>query len=110
MTSHDRVHRPCANCPWRKDAPVNYWHPDHFRSIATTCRNDGLHMMQCHKTTKETLRICAGWAAVEGFDAIGLRIAALFGRYDPASLDTKGLELYESFDEMLEANNIDLER
>lgn len=58
--------------------------------------------MGCHKGGG---RICAGWAAVEGFDAIGLRLAAMRGTYDPDKLNINGLELYGSMREMIEANN-----
>lgn len=34
-------------------------------------------------------------------------MAAIQGMYDPKGLDTDGIELYSSFDEMLEANGID---
>lgn len=61
-------HRPCKDCPWRRDAPPEYWDPEHFVRIAETCRNDGWHIMLCHKSspTQEPGVVCAGWAAVEG--------------------------------------------
>ena len=31
---------PCANCPWRKDALREHWHPDHFHSIYNCRRRD----------------------------------------------------------------------
>jgi hypothetical protein len=58
--------------------------------------------MLCHK---QNGAVCAGWAAVEGFDAIGLRLAALRGEFDRDKLDVDGLELYASMAEMIRANN-----
>ena len=68
-----------------------------------------MHLMLCHKSKpNEGVKIvCAGWAAVEGFNAIGLRIAAMQGKYDPDKLDVRGIDLYDSFDEMLKANRIE---
>lgn len=100
-------HRPCGNCPWRTDAPRSYWDPQHFADIALGCRDDGIDVMLCHKSPKLPERIvCAGWAAVMGFDAIGVRIASVRGMYDPEKLDVSGLELFGSFEEMLEANGV----
>ena len=73
--------------------------------IAQDCRGDGLTTMLCHKSTKAKPIICAGWAAVEGYDAIGLRLATIQGKYDPAGLNVKGLDLFGSMREMIEANN-----
>ena len=101
-------HRPCKDCPWRRDAPTFHWHPRHFLSISKTCRGAGLQQMACHKSTGDEPFLCAGWAAVEGMNAIGLRIAALTGKFDPSALDVSGLELYSSFDEMLAANGIEV--
>lgn len=97
-----KQHRPCGDCPWRKDATLGHWHRDHFVNIATECRGDGLHTMGCHKGGG---RICAGWAAVEGFDAVGLRLAAMRGQYNPARLNIRGLSLFASMDEMIAAND-----
>lgn len=105
------THRPCGDtpgtpaCPWRKDAPPGYWDRSHFENIARECRGDGMTTMLCHKSTKERPIICAGWAAVVGFDSIGLRLAAISKRYDPEKLNIEGLTLYRSMDEMIRANN-----
>ena len=37
---------------------------------------------------------CIGFAAVVGFKAIGLRIAAMMGRYDPRQVDVTGIDLH----------------
>lgn len=98
-----KTHRPCSSCPWRKDVKPGLWHRDHFQSIANECRGNGMRVMGCHKADGS---ICVGWAAVEGFNAIGVRIAALTKQYDPKKLNTKGLEMYASMREMIEANNV----
>lgn len=99
-------HRPCGDCPWRKDAPRGVWSKERWRSLAATCRGDGMAIFACHNTPPENPAICAGWAAVEGDGAPGVRLALFLGLFDPTVLSTRGLTLFDSFDEMLSANGI----
>lgn len=104
---------PCNNCPWRKDAPVEHWDAEHFRDIWTSCQDDGMAIMLCHKAAKlpEDQRgkmPCAGWIKVMGTDAIGVRLLLATGKIKREDLD-KGEncpELYNTFQEMMEANGV----
>lgn len=98
--------RPCGDCPWRKDAPREHWHPDHFREIATHCRDDGQHAMGCHKSTPERPRTCAGWLGVIGYESIGARLLAMRGGPRPEDVVLDGLEMFSGYEEMLEANRV----
>jgi hypothetical protein len=104
--------KPCNNCPWRKDAPQGYWHPDHFTDIHQQCRGDGYHVMLCHKSKPNEgqgrgQRIpCAGWIAVEGFDAVGVRMLSAMGMLP--YVNTKGIEMFDSMEAMLRANGVDV--
>ena len=100
--------RPCGNCPWRKDAPREYWDPEHFQEIAVNCRDDGHHSMACHKTTKERLLVCAGWLGVVGYDSIGARLMAMQGGPKLDDVDLSGLEMFAGYEEMLEANGVEM--
>lgn len=100
--------RPCGNCPWRKDAPREYWDPEHFREIAVNCRDDGHHSMACHKTTKDRRLVCAGWLGVIGYDSIGARLIAMQGGPKPDDVDLSGLEMFSGYEEMLEANGVEM--
>jgi hypothetical protein len=52
--------------------------------------------------------ICQGWARVIGLDAIGVRLAAMRGAITPAELeDTNRPDLFDSFEEMMEANGVE---
>jgi len=109
--SATRLRRPCQNCPWRKDAPAGHWHPDHFRDIWKGCQDDGFHIMLCHKATALPAHmekpVCQGWVRVLGFQAIGVRIAAMTGQITRAEVDDhEGPSLYASFEEMLRANDL----
>ena len=105
-----KLRRPCANCPWRIDAPRNYWDPQHFVDIWRNCQDDGLNTMLCHKSFQSTQSQktiakrkpssgqpleatsnvlpkedrgdipCQGWIRVMGFDAIGVRLLVLRGQ------------------------------
>jgi hypothetical protein len=112
MNERERCRRPCGNCPWRKDAPREYWDAEHFREIWRNCQDDGLHQMACHKSRPDAPAarqiICQGWVRVMGYDAIGVRIALLRGRVTLTEIeDLSGLELFETFEEMLLANRVE---
>lgn len=103
---------PCNNCPWRKDAPREYWDPQHFVDIAESCRNDGLSTMLCHTSKAEGCAVnyvCAGWVASQGTESIGVRILMMEGKVDPDKDYSGGHDLF-TFDEMLRANKIRLPR
>lgn len=104
-----KLRKPCENCPWRRDAPPKYWHPDHFRSIWQNCQDDGLRVMQCHRSATTTaMLVCQGWARVLGTDAIGVRIALLQGDLTiEETNDVDGFDLF-TFEEMMVANDIEL--
>jgi len=108
------MRRPCSNCPWRVDAPREHWDPQHFVDIYRNCQDDGLHVMLCHKANELPKEQrgdvpCQGWIRVMGSSAIGVRILALRGKVTPAEIeDTKGPELFPSFEAMLRANKIKL--
>jgi hypothetical protein len=112
----EKIRKPCSNCPWRKDAPRGYWDPSHFVEIWRNCQGDGMHQMLCHKANAlpEAERgslICQGWARVMGFDAIGVRLAAMSGKLTVEEVeDTKSVELFKTFAAMLRANKIRLPR
>jgi hypothetical protein len=111
MSNNERCRRPCANCPWRKDAPREYWDPEHFREIWQGCQDDGLHMMLCHHASQVAepadKPICQGWVRVMGYEAIGVRIALIRERVSWNEIeDREGPELFATFDDMLVANGI----
>jgi hypothetical protein len=111
MSKSERCRKPCANCPWRKDAPTEHWDRQHFLDIWRNCQDDGLGLMACHKASLVAAPadkpICQGWVRVMGYKSIGVRIAMVRGRVTDREIkDRKGLRLYGSFEEMLRANNV----
>jgi Family of unknown function (DUF6283) len=93
------------------DAPRDFWDPTHFEEIARNCRDEGMHVMLCHKAKDPKAKdapVCQGWVRVVGCNAIGVRVAGLTGRITMEEVkDRGGPELFESFDDMLDANRIE---
>ena len=94
----------CASCPFRRSAPPT-WDHDELRGLFSNCQDDGSAFMICHKTKR---RWCRGWLRVLGFEAVGVRLLALFGEVKPEDIGNPGPELYASFDEMMAANGVEL--
>ena len=111
-----KLRRPCSNCPWRVDAPRNYWDPQHFVEIWKNCQDDGLNTMLCHKSNAlpEEDRgdiPCQGWIRVMGFDAIGVRLLVMRGHATFEEVEDKaGPKLFPTFAAMMKANKIPLPR
>ena len=103
------MRKPCENCPWRVDAPREYWDSQHFRDIWQNCQDDGLHIMQCHKsaTAPETI-VCQGWLRVMKTDAVGVRIALMRGQATLEEMNDASTALFTSFEEVMAANNVEL--
>ena len=112
----EKCRKPCDNCPWRRDAPRNYWDPQHFIDIWNRCQGDGMNMMLCHKSSalpeeKRGSLICQGWIRVMGFESIGVRIASMKGYITVEETeDLEGHDLFKTFAEMLRANRIKIPR
>lgn len=110
------MRQPCSNCPWRVDAPSEHWDPQHFADIWRNCKDDGAHIMLCHKATalpdseRENVP-CQGWIRVMGFDAIGVRLLVMRGQATFEEVEDKaGPRLFPTFAAMMRANKIPLPR
>lgn len=109
-----KLRRPCANCPWRVDAPREHWDPQHFVDIWRNCQYDGLHVMLCHKSSALPVAErgsipCQGWIRVMGRDAIGVRILLMNGKVSFEEVeDREGPKLFPTFVAMMKANKIRL--
>lgn len=109
VETHPTRH-PCTDCPWRVDSPRGHWAPQHFHDIARNCQNDGMDLMLCHKAnalpeSERRRLICVGWARVVGFNAIGVRMAAVQGLISREDIEASGgPRLFKSFGAMLWAH------
>lgn len=110
--------RPCAKCPFRKDAPVELWHKSEFERVLRDERSATLGaVFGCHRHGMRhrggaRVPICAGWALDQvkrGVPSIALRLAFVL-EGDDGSLDAVtngGHETYETVMEMCAANGVD---
>lgn len=103
---------PCATCPWRKSSTVGGYDIPGFnickmRGLRNTVGHDDAirPMMACHYSPEGDERVCIGYVAREGWRNIAVRMQAITGKLDiGAVMDAaEGLDLWESFDEMLAA-------
>lgn len=108
MTPLPRVHRPCDECPWRRDTPAGRFPACRYQQLAETTGGPGTEvalgapMFACHKTPDGRERACAGWLATTGRHHLGVRLAAALGRLDPAALEPGPgwPDLFDTYDEM----------
>lgn len=69
----------------------------------------GAPMFACHKSPEGGERACASWLAKVGEEHIGVRLAVVMGRLDPAALEPKPdwPPLFDSYEEMVWSQNYD---
>lgn len=109
----------CKNCPWRKTSPkagepggsVPAHDLDRMQLEAKACGPDGFKVMQCHDSTSEDPRGCAGFLSVVGYDSPGVRLGVCLGVIRDEDVGRPIHGLYSSLHEMLrEADHIDLDQ
>jgi Family of unknown function (DUF6283) len=114
VTDFPRVHRPCDECPWRRDADPGRFPACRYEALAATAGGPGAEaplgapMFACHKTPDGAARACASWLAVVGAEHIAVRLAVITGRLPMEAL-TPGEGwpvLYGSYEELAEANGV----
>jgi hypothetical protein len=112
VSDFPRVHRPCDECPWRRDAPAGRFAACRYDALRETAgapgREAGLQapIFACHKTADGQDRACASWLAVVGVDHLGVRLAVATGLLSPDALLPKvgWPDLYGSYEELARAN------
>lgn len=67
--------------------------------------DDFRQVMACHCSTCDRPHACIGYAAVEGYSNINVRLMASRGELNLPAIwkEAEGIELWDSFEEMLEA-------
>ena len=97
---------PCAECPWRKDAPVGAFPAEAFRISADTAYDQSDRAFSCHMSGAEKAATCAGFLLRGATHNLGIRMRYAFGDIEPGSV-TSDVPLYRSYREMAEANGVD---
>ena len=94
---------PCKDCPYRKDAPLQKWDKEEFKKLLNNDDAQFTPNFMCHK--KDGC-YCTGWVINQldkGVPCVPLRLVISANRGITKGLD-KEVELYESAEEMIEAN------
>jgi hypothetical protein len=113
--------RPCSNCPWRKDA-VGKFPAEAFRHSANTAYDMAQHTFACHQSTAydmaqhtfachqsgaERPAICAGFLLRGAIHKLAMRLKVMKGKIDLRTVSDGGVELFDSYRAMAEANGIE---
>lgn len=98
--------QPCNNCPYRLDAPTAYWSIEEFKQLLAS---EDLQLGSVYGCHKKDGHVCVGWLMDQdkrNFPSIMLRISLSKNNVTREYLDSLSCigGLYESVDEMCEAN------
>lgn len=118
MKSHER-RKPCGNCPFRKEAPLAYWHPTMYLMLTRIERQEEqlgqASVFGCHKDRHEApekQEYCIGWLLNQrerGVPNLALRISLAMNEHHEAACaqfnecEPDG-EMYESVEELVQVN------
>lgn len=102
--THQR--KPCEQCPWRRDSPRKAFPAEAYRISAHTAYDMNGAMFSCHMAGKEHPAICAGFLLRGADHNMGVRMAAMTGRYDWTKVSDGGAKLYSCYAAMAIANGV----
>lgn len=97
---------PCAECPWRKDAPLGAFPAEAFRQSALTAYDAAPTAFACHMSGHDAPAVCAGFVIAHGENNLSIRLSQHTERLDTGSISDGGLELFENYREMAVANGV----
>lgn len=97
---------PCNNCPYRKDAPLQYWSPLEYNDLLANEKSQFGSVYGCHKNDGN---VCVGWLMNQdkrNFPSIALRMALSSKGIKREYLDSLHCksEQYDTVEEMIKAN------
>jgi hypothetical protein len=107
--------QPCASCPYRRDARLEFWHPTEFLNLLSSERDQMGTVFGCHEGVKlhpKERSLCIGWLIDQrerGVPSIRLRMLLMQDQEAVALLEranADGMELYTSIESMCRANRI----
>jgi hypothetical protein len=99
--------KPCATCPFRRDAVVGRFPAQAYRESAQTAYDGAMPTFACHESGTEAPATCAGFLLVNADHNLGVRIRAAVGDLDlDAITNPDAAPLYGSYREMAIANGV----
>jgi len=102
---HAYCRRPCQECPWRLDALPGEFPPEAYRHSAQTAYDLSRHTFACHMSGTERPRVCAGFLLRGAAHNMAARMRRIRGEW--MDVEDGGVELYEDYRAMAEANGVD---
>lgn len=97
--------RPCGGCPWRKDQAGEF-PAEAFRISASTAYDMATETFGCHESGQDKPATCAGFLLKGSRHNLLVRMGVSKGKYRDDVSDG-GLELWDSYREMAEANGVE---
>lgn len=112
--------KPCAKCPYRKDAPLELWSPEEFKGVLEQDKAVLGNVFACHKHGKKmraekAAPLCAGYVLDQvkrDIPSNALRLLLVRSGNPQRSMDrlkavsANGLAMYETIEEMCSANGV----
>jgi|TARA_Y100001934_G_C12387159_1_gene797228 hypothetical protein len=98
--------KPCADCPWRRDA-VGEFPADAFKVSAKTAYDMADSVFSCHASGSEKPATCAGFLLHGSHDNLSVRLSLMQGRINLDEVSDGGHDLFHSYREMAVANGVD---
>lgn len=95
--------RPCADCPWRRDA-IGEFPAAAFIHSAPTAYDMADRTFGCHAAGSASPRPCAGFLLRGADHNLSVRLMAMRGEL--GSVEDGGHELFDSYREMAIANGV----
>lgn len=93
--------KPCDECPWRCDVPTRHFPPERFIALAHTAYDLTTMFFACHKSTEESVFVCAGYMIQQSAHNMTLRMSGQNFR-DVTSQH----KLFETYRDMAVANGV----
>ena len=98
--------KPCADCPWRRDA-VGVFPAEAFRISAHTAYDMSENVFSCHTSGAKKPATCAGFLLRGAEHNLNVRLGLIMGTLDLQQVDDDGLDLFDSYREMAVANGVE---
>lgn len=98
--------KPCATCPWRRDATPGHFSAARYRALANTAYDMSMTLFACHDSTDESPVTCAGFLMRGATHNLSVRMAYSFDDLAPGDVSDGGHALYDSYREMAVANGV----
>lgn len=101
------VHRrkPCAECPWRRDAPGGAFPAQAYRLSARTAYDMAESMFSCHMAGATAPSVCAGFLLRGADHNLSVRLGIIRGEYDPGRVSSD-VALHDDYRAMAVANGV----